>query len=39
MFVDTSVLVAILADEPDVGAFAHKLAQAPHRYASGLARS
>ncbi|HQS48149.1 MAG: VapC toxin family PIN domain ribonuclease [Rhizobiales bacterium 24-66-13] len=36
MFIDTSVLVAILADEPDAGTFANKLAQAPHRYTSGL---
>jgi len=36
MFVDTSVIVAILADEPDAGVFAAKLADAPHRYTSGL---
>jgi ribonuclease VapC len=36
MFVDTSVIVAILADEPDAAGFAAKLADAPHRYTSGL---
>lgn len=36
MFVDTSVVVAILADEPDAEVFAAKLAAAPHRYTSGL---
>ncbi|MFG1465878.1 type II toxin-antitoxin system VapC family toxin [Xanthobacter sp. DSM 24535] len=37
MFVDSSVLVAILADEPDAAGFATKLAAAPHRYTSGPA--
>ena len=37
MFVDSSVLVAILADEPDAAGFAAKLAAAPHRYTSGPA--
>lgn len=36
MFVDTSVIVAILADEPDAGDFATKLAEAQHCYTSGL---
>ncbi|MFH1558058.1 MAG: type II toxin-antitoxin system VapC family toxin [Pseudomonadota bacterium] len=36
MFVDTSVIVAILADEPDAAVFATKLADAPRRYTSGL---
>jgi len=35
MFVDTSVLVAIVADEPDASGFVAKLAEAPHRYTSG----
>lgn len=37
MFIDTSVLVAILADEADAAGFAEKIAAAPHRYTSGLA--
>ncbi|HRO00422.1 MAG TPA: type II toxin-antitoxin system VapC family toxin [Nitrobacter sp.] len=36
MFVDTSVIVAILADEADAGRFAVKLAEAGHCYTSGL---
>lgn len=36
MFIDTSVIVAILADEPDADGFAAKLSAAPHRYTSGL---
>jgi ribonuclease VapC len=36
MFVDTSVIVAILADEADAGFFATKLAEAKYRYTSGL---
>lgn len=36
MFVDTSVIVAILADEPEAAGFAAKLSDAPHRYTSGL---
>lgn len=36
MFVDTSVIVAILADEADAAVFAEKLATAPQRYTSGL---
>lgn len=36
MFVDTSVIVAILADEPDADDFAAKLSAASHRYTSGL---
>ncbi|MDR3495093.1 MAG: type II toxin-antitoxin system VapC family toxin [Ancalomicrobiaceae bacterium] len=36
MFVDTSVIVAILADEPDAGTYADKLAAADRRYTSGL---
>ena len=36
MFVDTSVIVAILADEADAGLLATKLAEAKHRYTSGL---
>ena len=36
MFVDTSVIVAILADEPDADNFASKIAKARHRYTSGL---
>lgn len=35
MFVDTSVIVAILADEPGAAGFAAKLAAAPHRFTSG----
>jgi uncharacterized protein with PIN domain len=31
MFVDTSVIVAILADESDAGLVATKLAEAKHR--------
>jgi len=37
MFVDSSVIVAILADEPDADRFAAKLAEADRRYTSGLA--
>ncbi|MDQ0473823.1 type II toxin-antitoxin system VapC family toxin [Labrys wisconsinensis] len=36
MFVDTSVIVAILADEPDADAFVAKLAATRPRYTSGL---
>lgn len=36
MFVDTSVIVAILADEPDAAAFAAKLSGAELRYTSAL---
>ena len=36
MFVDTSVIVAILANEPDAAVFATKLADSPRRYTSGL---
>lgn len=36
MFVDTSVIVAILADEPDAEIFASKLSEAGDRYTSGL---
>lgn len=36
MFVDTSVIVAILADEPEAEDFAAKLAAANRRYTSGL---
>ena len=36
MFVDTSVIVAILADEPDADKFASKIAKSRHRYTSGL---
>ena len=35
MFVDTSVIVAILADEPEAAGFAAKLAAALHRFTSG----
>ena len=36
MFVDSSVIVAILADEPDAAGFAAKIAEARNRYTSGL---
>ena len=34
MFVDTSAVVAILADEPDAASFAHKLEAAHQRLAA-----
>jgi ribonuclease VapC len=36
MFVDTSVIVAILADEPDAADFATRIAASQTRYTSGL---
>ena len=36
MFIDTSVIVALLAREPDAGRFAERIASAPTRYTSGL---
>lgn len=37
MFIDTSVIVALLAREPDAGQYAERIAAAPARYTSGLA--
>lgn len=36
MFVDTSVIVALLAREPDAARYAERIAAAPARYTSGL---
>lgn len=37
MFIDTSVIVALLAQEPDAARYAERIAAAPARYTSGLA--
>lgn len=36
MFIDTSVVVALLAGEPDAGVFAERIAGAKARFTSGL---
>ncbi len=36
MFIDTSVIVALLAKEPDAGAFAERISIAAARFTSGL---